>query len=409
MATVIAAHAMLNSKLECSVCYQVFTDPRMLPCGHTFCLKCLQDIVKAVASKPNKIPCPQFRAEFQVSNQNLQDLPKNFTVAQLISSLPANSQCAIESKHGPAQHVCLDCWDALCDTCSNCHTRTRFTRDHTVKLLSEVTTEDIQEHKTKQIVYCQVHPKQEVAFYCESETCQRFVCGLCTGVKCKSHTCLELPDANDKFITEINQTLIPLQDLSTKLDSVVQHLSSAIKNLSANHDTVQHDIKTLLSDAEVKLQSLFDKLLAAVRQCRDTAMHTVNKSHSEQLDKLQTTLADKQKQSLNIKQHVTSVEHHLTPSSSVYDKSKFIKNELPGIRSDTIPTETHDVSPHLNTDTSKWKTDVTAWLQTVSDALTTATTRLPQLTTIKAQQPQLAELLLDTSRSDIPSWTFFYY
>jgi hypothetical protein len=192
MATVIAAHAMLNSQLECSVCYHMFKDPRILPCGHTFCLKCLQDIVTAAASKTDKTPsCPTCRAAFQVSSQNLQDLPKNFTVAQLISALPANSQCVNNSQHGPAQHVCLDCWDALCDTCSKNHTQTKFTKDHTVKLLSEVTTEDIQAHKAKQIEHCQVHPNQEVAFYCDSETCQRFVCVLCTGVKCKSHTCLD--------------------------------------------------------------------------------------------------------------------------------------------------------------------------------------------------------------------------
>jgi hypothetical protein len=282
MATVIAAHAMLNSKLECSVCYQVFTDPRILPCGHTFCLKCLQDIEKAAAGKSNNIPCPQCRAEFQASSQNLQDLPKNFTVAQLICSLPANSQCANDSQHGPAQHVCLDCWDALCDTCSKYHTITRFTKDHTVKLLSEVTTEDIQMHKTKQIVYCQVHPKQEVAFYCESETCQRFVCGLCTGVKCKSHTCLELSDANDKFITEINKTLIPLQNLSTKFDSVIQNLSFCNQNLSANHDTVQHDIETLLSDAEVKLRRCLTNYLqqsdsVEIQPCKLSTSHTANR------------------------------------------------------------------------------------------------------------------------------------
>jgi hypothetical protein len=68
-------------------------------------------------------------------------------------------------------------------------------------------------------------------------------------------------------------------------------------------------------------------------------MQTVHKSHSEQMDKLQTTLADKQKQSHNIKQHVTSVEHHLTPSSSVFDKPKFIKDELPGIKNDTIQNQ----------------------------------------------------------------------
>jgi hypothetical protein len=132
MATVIAAHAMLNSRLECSVCYKVFTDPRNLPCGHTYCLKCLQDILKAAASQTTKLPCPTCRTEFPVGSQNLQDLPKNFTVADLISTLPADSQCANAGDgdpHGPAQHVCLNCWDVLCDTCSNVHTKTKLTKD----------------------------------------------------------------------------------------------------------------------------------------------------------------------------------------------------------------------------------------------------------------------------------------
>jgi hypothetical protein len=33
------------------------------------------------------------RTQFSVGSQNLQDLPKNYIVADLISSLPANSQC----------------------------------------------------------------------------------------------------------------------------------------------------------------------------------------------------------------------------------------------------------------------------------------------------------------------------
>jgi hypothetical protein len=183
MATVIASHAMLNSQLECSVCYQMFQDPRILPCGHTFCLKCLQDIVRAAASETDKtLSCPTCRAAFQVSSQNLQELPKNFTVVQLISALLANSQCVNNSQHGSAQHVCLHNWDALCDTCSNGHTITQFTKDHTVKLLSEVTSEDIQAHKAKHIEHCVAQPNQEVAFYGDNETRQPCVCLMCNRV-----------------------------------------------------------------------------------------------------------------------------------------------------------------------------------------------------------------------------------
>jgi hypothetical protein len=254
MATVIAAHAMLNPMLECSVCQEMFKDPRILPCGHTFCLKCLQGIVKTAVGRSNTtrtsvkidtMPCPQCRTQFSVGSQNLQDLPKNFTVADLICSLPANSQCALfgnGDQHGPARHVCLDCWDALCDTCSKVHTKTKLTRDHSVKLLSEVTTEDIQAHKAKQPVYCEAHSQKEVEFYCE--TCQRFACSTCNGVKCKQHNCLEFSDADDKFIAKINQALKPLQDISNKFECTVRAISLAIKQLSTNFDTVQNDIDT---------------------------------------------------------------------------------------------------------------------------------------------------------------------
>jgi hypothetical protein len=97
------------------------------------------------------------------------------------------------------------------------------------------------------------------------------------------------------------------------------------------------------------------------------------------MDKLQTSLADKQTQANNIKQHVASVEHHLTPSSSVFDKSKFIKDKLSDIESDTKQAKTQ-VNTYLHTDISKWKTDITAWLEKTTDVLTTATTQLSQLT-----------------------------
>jgi hypothetical protein len=123
-----------------------------------------------------------------------------------------------------------------------------------VKLLSEVTPEDIQAHKAKQTVFCEVHPRQEVAFYCFDETCQRFVCGLCTGVRCRSHRCLELLDADKEFITKLNESLVPIQELSAKFDSMIKHTYSAIEKVSANHRAAQRDVNTLMLNAEVQLQ-----------------------------------------------------------------------------------------------------------------------------------------------------------
>lgn len=47
------AHS-LTSSLKCSVCLELYTDPRVLPCLHTFCLKC----IKGLRKEDSSLTCP---------------------------------------------------------------------------------------------------------------------------------------------------------------------------------------------------------------------------------------------------------------------------------------------------------------------------------------------------------------
>lgn len=49
----------------CAVCLERFIEPKVLPCWHTFCKKCLEGILGQCESK-EKLTCPQCRAEHQV-------------------------------------------------------------------------------------------------------------------------------------------------------------------------------------------------------------------------------------------------------------------------------------------------------------------------------------------------------
>ena len=51
--------------LTCTVCLEIFTDPKVLPCCHTFCLECLKGILGKSAAQEN-ISCPQCREEHKV-------------------------------------------------------------------------------------------------------------------------------------------------------------------------------------------------------------------------------------------------------------------------------------------------------------------------------------------------------
>ncbi|KAH7694773.1 E3 ubiquitin-protein ligase TRIM13, partial [Aphelenchoides avenae] len=47
----------------CGVCLDLFTDPRILPCGHTYCQKCVECLLEEAGQ--NSTQCPECRAEFR--------------------------------------------------------------------------------------------------------------------------------------------------------------------------------------------------------------------------------------------------------------------------------------------------------------------------------------------------------
>ena len=68
--------------LECSVCLEALDErSRVLPCQHTFCLKCLS---KVVAGR-GYIQCPECRTDYH--NLLLKKLPRNVLLVRILEGL----------------------------------------------------------------------------------------------------------------------------------------------------------------------------------------------------------------------------------------------------------------------------------------------------------------------------------
>jgi len=90
--------------MECCICIEVFTDPRVLPCQHTFCLKCLMNYGK---DKPpgDDMRCPLCRKEFTIPAAGLSGIQKNFDMEKLATARKLSA--GEEAGHTP------------CDVCSS--------------------------------------------------------------------------------------------------------------------------------------------------------------------------------------------------------------------------------------------------------------------------------------------------
>ena len=71
----------LNELLECSVCLdRLDASSKVLPCQHTFCRRCLEEIV----STKHELRCPECRSLVQIP---IEDLPSNILLIRLLEGL----------------------------------------------------------------------------------------------------------------------------------------------------------------------------------------------------------------------------------------------------------------------------------------------------------------------------------
>ena len=62
---------------KCSVCLELFTDPKVLPCCHTFCLECLKKTATREKTR-GQITCPKCRESHVIPEGGLSEFLTDF-------------------------------------------------------------------------------------------------------------------------------------------------------------------------------------------------------------------------------------------------------------------------------------------------------------------------------------------
>ena len=95
-------------RMSCPICLNEFEDARILGCGHTFCIRCLQ----RVKTERYSITCPSCK-KIHSNIRDVTDLVKNF------SALVSTTDKEVCPKHTqlPITHFCRNCKAPVCATC----------------------------------------------------------------------------------------------------------------------------------------------------------------------------------------------------------------------------------------------------------------------------------------------------
>ena len=262
----------------CAVCANRFTNPKQLPCLHSFCLDCLQRI-QAFCGFGDTILCPECRRKFTIAgNGDLNTLPTNFHLNRLLSALPVTEsktsgfKCGNCDKRRQESAYCFTCCSFWCDDCLPLHNRIRAFKEHHTLALKDFGDEDLR-NIFKQPIFCAKHEKKELELFCQE--CKTTICNSCALIGHEGHAKITLEDAAKEQRLRINRAI---ESQKRK----VQKKLTIIAKLGENCTQVQEDAERVKSEA----QELTDNLIAAMERKKNKIFDEVEKKAKQCLERL---------------------------------------------------------------------------------------------------------------------------
>ena len=256
-----------HDKASCSVFMCTFTDPKQLPCLHSFCLHCLNGIQRT-SGLHGKITCPEWRRQFQIpGNGNPSELPTNFRINSLLDVLAikecstANVKCGNCDKRSAQTLYCFQCCSFWCEECILGHNIIRTNKEHRTLVLKHFQDQDF-EAVLKRPAFCQKkhHEKEELKFFCKS--CKVAICNTCAVTLHEGHGKMPLQEAIDERKTQINSMITSLKDKIVEKRKEVEQFNQKSMEVQAKVADVKSQVQTnvdqMIAIIEARKQDVFD-------------------------------------------------------------------------------------------------------------------------------------------------------
>jgi hypothetical protein len=274
----------LNDITTCCICTEVYTDPKALPCIHTFCMKCIQETgLKTNKGPGDEMPCPICRRLFRIPEEGFHRLPKNFFIERLIgvanlsyqlkSSIPLCDACIEENEEAgveisAADSYCVDCNQKLCQECCRHHRKFKSTKNHRLRPMTE--------HESGQTVMtniapsvCELHEQKVLDVYCTD--CKTVVCAICFIDNHNNHEGSHVTKFVNGFrkqiestVEAINQCISQAEIKKTEHLKMKEVLQVRVATLECDIENRREEVKQL---AEKHAASLLQNL-CSIRQSK---------------------------------------------------------------------------------------------------------------------------------------------
>ena len=265
----------IEEEITCSICRDLFTDPKTISCLHTFCKQCIEKSVESNKKMASIICCPLCRTP--LPTEDISSVPTNFTINRLVEIFGKRKEvgksialkeiiCSNCEDGLPAITWCVECENSLCEPCNDAHRKMKAFKSHTTVAVEQfVKNPKLILSTPEKPEACKSHVKQSLDLYCK--TCSSLICRDFTlkDHPRETHDFDFIDDVVDEERKKIKQATTPLQRL-------LERVRNGIKRIEENDKDI--DVKSKANRR--KIQGAYGEVYKLLKQQEEEALQKVN-------------------------------------------------------------------------------------------------------------------------------------
>ena len=266
----------IEEEITCSICGDLITDPKTIPCLHTFCKRCIEKSMEMNKKMASIVCCPLCRAP--LPRDDMSSVPTNYTINRLVEIFGKRKEAGIsdsahkEIKCGscenglPAVMWCIECESSCCVGCNVVHKRLNAFKCHTTVGIEEfVKNPKLVLSTPEKPQACKSHSKQALDLYCK--TCSSLICRDCTlkDHPRETHDFNFIDDVADEEREKIKQAIAPLKQL-------LERVRNGLKRTEESE--IEIDIESEANRR--KIRGAYGEVYKLLKQQEEEALEKVN-------------------------------------------------------------------------------------------------------------------------------------
>ena len=275
----------MDKELTCAICLSRFNQPKLLPCLHSYCKGCLEDMLKK-SCENKSITCPQCKVVHELPPQGVDGFSALYMINNFLELLHIHENAATDAPidsikctsgldKNAAIARCLTCSAYLCENCCTIHQKLHLTKDHDVKTFEEIKHSDKKTgirslHKRQ---YCMEHKDKQLELYCK--TCKKVICLVCAVVNHNKHECAVINEVRDEIQKVLEKKISEVQTKEVEFQNHQKATEDLLKISNDDAESSRKEINKACDGLIQEIESRRAQLLAQFDNFHEAEMKQI--------------------------------------------------------------------------------------------------------------------------------------